>query len=125
MEVPMNVVSLLRKTETMGAREFRYNLDKMLRNPPRPCRIMLHNKPALVVLSDDDFLQIIEVMEELKNEGVLERVTKNLKMEHKKRPTWFWNKTWQKKEKRADTELKSGKVHHARSAKDLIKQLKS
>ncbi|MFN0117935.1 MAG: hypothetical protein ACKVQC_06565 [Elusimicrobiota bacterium] len=122
----MNAVTFLRSTDIVGAKEFRQKLDKMLRHPSRPCRVMLHNKPALAVIPDEDFLIMIEIMEELKNEGILDRVTKKLGAEHKKRDAWFWSPSWQKKEKAVDRAIKSGKKpHEARSADEFIRKLES
>jgi len=109
--------------ETMGAREFRHRLDQMLRKPSAPCRIMLHNKPALAVMSDDYFLQIMEIFEELKNKGVLKKVSQKLAVEEKKNHAWFWSKAWQKKERQADKEIKSGKKQRVSSAGNFIKAL--
>lgn len=121
----MNAVTLLRDIETLGAREFRHRLDGLLRRPSHPFRVMLHNKPALAVLPDEDFLKILEILEELKDEGLLERVEQRLAADEKKRQAWFWSAFWQKKERQADRAIKGGKIHRASSAAELVRQLKA
>ena len=36
---------------------------------------------------------------------------------------WYWSKEWQEKERKADEELKSGKINPADDIDDLIEQL--
>ncbi|MBI5243211.1 MAG: hypothetical protein HY922_05915 [Elusimicrobia bacterium] len=119
----MNAVTYLRETETLGAREFRLRLDSILRNPTQPYRVMLHNKPALAVLPDEEFLRILELLEELRDEGILQRVAKKLDAAHKRRHAWFWAKSWQRREGKADREAQAGKARRAHSAEDIIRQL--
>ncbi|HAH07899.1 MAG TPA: hypothetical protein DCM05_15475 [Elusimicrobia bacterium] len=119
----MNAMSYLRDVETMGAREFRQRLDSILRSPTQPYRVMLHNKPALAVIPDDEFLQILELLEELRSGGLLKRAVKKLEAAHKKRGGWFWRGAWPRKEAQADKELRAGKARRAGSASELIRQL--
>ena len=120
----MNAVSLLREMKTMGAREFRHGLDKMLRHPTQVCRVMLHNKPALVVLPDVDFFQILEVIEEIKGSGLWNKTIQKLQKESKKKHLWFWSKEWHKKEGVVDREIKAGRVRRASSVEEFLKELK-
>lgn len=120
----MNAVSILRATKTVGAREFRHGLDKMLRHPV-PCRVMLHNKPALAVLPDDEFLSLLEVLEEIRDAGLLEKVRGRLQAESKKKHAWFWSRAWQKAEREVDREVKAGRVRRAGSVEELLSQLKA
>ena len=120
----MNAVTLLRHTETIGAREFRQKLDKILRKP-FPCRIMLHNKPALAVLPDEEFLSLLEILEELKDSGLFSKLQKRLQQESKKKHPWFWSKAWQAKELEVDREIKAGRVRKANSVEEFIKELKA
>ena len=119
----MNAITFLRSVETMGARQFRKNLDHFLRSPSQPFRIMLLNRPAFAVLPDDDFLQVLEVFQELKNEGILKRVKRKLERAHRKRQAWFWSKSWQKKERQADRDIKKGRIFKAHSVAEFIHQL--
>ena len=119
----MNAMSYLRDVETMGAREFRQRLDSILRSPTQPYRVMLHNKPALAVIPDDEFLQILELLEELRSGGALRRAVRKLESAHKRRGGWFWRESWAQKEARADKEIRAGKARRARSARELIRQL--
>ena len=120
----MNAISLLRSTETIGAREFRQRLDQILRHPA-PCRVMLRNKPAFAVLPDDDFLLILEVIEELRGSGLWEKALKRLQAESRKKNAWFWSKSWQKAERAVDRAVKSGRVRRASSVEDLLRKLKA
>jgi len=36
---------------------------------------------------------------------------------------WYWSKEWQEKERKADEDLRAGKIHSADNIDDLIKQL--
>lgn len=36
---------------------------------------------------------------------------------------WFWSKDWQTKEKEAEADIKSGRIHKAGGFKDLIEKL--
>jgi len=119
----MNAIGYLRDIEIMGAREFRLRLDSILRNPGHPYRVMLHNKPALAVLPDEEFLKILELLEELRNGGTLKRAVKTVEASDRKRHAWFSNRSWAKKERQADKEIQAGKTRRARSAGDLISQL--
>lgn len=120
----MNAVSILRTTKMIGAREFRQRLDQMLRHPAA-CRVMLYNKPAFAVLPDDDFLALLEILEELRGSGVLAKIQRRLQAESKKKNAWFWSKTWQKGEREADREAKAGRVRRAGSVDELLGQLKA
>ncbi len=37
---------------------------------------------------------------------------------------WFWSKEWQEAERQVDAEVKAGKVKKAKTAEELIRQLK-
>lgn len=39
--------------------------------------------------------------------------------------SWFWSKKWQALEKEVDEDIKQGRVHKAKNAEELIKQLDS
>ena len=123
MGVVMNAFSLLRAMEYIGAKQLRMSLDKILRNTDHPYRVMLRNKPTVTILPDDQFLEILEILEELKDSGFLEKAALRLQGESKKKHPWFWSKRWQKAEREADRELKAGRVYRAESAKELIKEL--
>ncbi len=118
----MNAFSLLRATEYIGAKELRVHLDKVLHSS-NPYRVMLHNRPAAVILPDDQFLQLLEILEELKDSGLLEAASKRLNRENKKKHAWFWLEAWQRGERQADREIKSGGLKQAKSARELIKIL--
>lgn len=119
----MNAFSLMRSTEYIGAKELRINLDKILRNSKHPYRVMLHHQPAVTILPDTQFIEILEIMEELKDSGLLKKVHRKLQAESKKKHPWFWSREWQKAEREADKEFKTGRVYRANSAKQLIKGL--
>jgi hypothetical protein len=36
---------------------------------------------------------------------------------------WYWSKEWQEKERKADEDLKAGKIHAENNIDDLIDQL--
>lgn len=120
----MNSVTFLKQTETMGAREFRQKLDKMLRKP-FPCRVMLHNKPALAVLPDEEFLTLLEILEELKDSGLWKSLQHRLQQESKKKHPWFWSRRWQRAEREVDREIKAGRVRTASSVEEFLKELKA
>lgn len=119
----MNAFSLLRTTEYVGAKELRLNLDKILRNSDHPYRVMLHNRPMVTILPDAQFLELLEILEELKDSGVLEKVRDKLQEENKKRHPWFWSEEWQKGEREADAEIKVGRMKEFKSVKALVKHL--
>lgn len=37
--------------------------------------------------------------------------------------TWFWNKTWQEKEKEAEHDIKTGKIHSFDTVEEMIEDL--
>ncbi|MBI4055887.1 MAG: hypothetical protein HY402_07150 [Elusimicrobia bacterium] len=86
---------------------------------------MLHNKPTFVVLPDGDFLQIMEVIEEIKDSGLWKKTVQKLQKESKKKHPWFWSKEWQKKEREVDQEIKAGRVHRSSSVEEFLKELKA
>lgn len=119
----MNAFSLLRTTEYIGAKELRMGLDKILRNTDHPYRVMLHNKPAVAILPDSQFMELLEILEELKDSGLLEKITRKLHEESKKKHPWFWSRSWQKGERQTDRDIKAGRVYRANSARELVKEL--
>ena len=118
----MNAFSLLRKTEYIGAKELRVNLDRVLK-ANHPYRVMLHNRPTVTIIPDDKFLEILEIMEALKDSGLFKNVVKQFNSESKKKNPWFWSKAWQNEESQVERQIKKGKIKTAYSAKDLIKRL--
>jgi len=119
----MNAISLFRSTEYIGAKELRVHLDKILRSD-HPFRVMLHNKPTVAIIPDDKFMELLEIMEELKESGVLQEALKRFRVKSKKKHAWFWSKEWQKGEEEVDRQIRAGKKpHRANSAKELISQL--
>ena len=93
----MNAISIIRHTRILGAREFRQNLDQLLRKPIA-CRVMLHNKPALAVLPDAEFLALLEIFEELKGAGIVDKIRRKLQAQSRKKHRWFWLASWRTKE---------------------------
>lgn len=118
----MNAFSLLRATEYIGAKELRVNLDKVLHSS-HPYRVMLHNKPKVTILPDDRFLELMEIIEELKDSGLLEKAARRFQQESKTKHAWFWSEAWQKGEKEVDEDIKTGRMKRFKSAKDLFKHL--
>ena len=121
----MNAFSLLRTTEYIGAKELRLNLDKILREATHPYRVMLHNKPTVTIIPDDEFLRLLELLEEIKDSGLLKKAAKKLKKETKRSHFWFWAPVWQEGEREADRDIKAGRVKRAGSAKEFFKKIKS
>lgn len=119
----MNALSLLRATEYIGAKELRLRLDEILREPQHPYRVMLRNKPAFAIIPDQQFLELLELLEELKDSGVLASAARKLKRESKKKHAWFWAEEWQKGERQADADVRAGRVKKSGSAAALAKQL--
>lgn len=119
----MNAFSLMRSTRYIGAKELRVHLDKVLRETQHPYRVMLRNKPVVAILPDAQFLQILEVLEELRGSGLLEKASKKLQAESRKKNPWFWSEAWQKGESEVDAAIKAGRVKRAKSARSLLKQL--
>ncbi len=119
----MNAFSLLRTTEYIGAKELRINLEKILRQPDHPYRVMLHNKPTVAILPDDQFLHLLEILEELKDSGLLEQAVRKLQEESKRKHVWFWSESWQKGEREVDKEISSGRTKRYKSVKALLKKL--
>lgn len=120
----MNALSLLKRTKYIGAKELRLTLDKILRDPQHPYRVMLYNKPAIAILPDEQFIELLEVLEELKDSGLLEQAINKLHEESKEKHPWFWTKSWQEGEREADKNIRTGKVKQAGSARELLQKLK-
>ena len=120
----MNVMSLLRDTEYIGAKELRVNLDRILRHGGRPYRVMLRNKPVLAILPDKQYLELLEILEELKDSGLLEKTRRKLEMESRKKNPWFWSSSWRKAEREAERDLSAGRKKSFKSARELIKDLR-
>lgn len=119
----MNALSLFRATEYIGAKELRLSLDKVLKSD-HPYRVMLHNKPMVAILPDDKFMELLEIMEELKESGLLKEAVKRFQERSKKKHAWFWSEEWQKKEAEVDREIRSGKKpYRANSAQEMIDEL--
>jgi PHD/YefM family antitoxin component YafN of YafNO toxin-antitoxin module len=119
----MNAFSLLRATTCIGAKELRMNLDRILRETAHPYRVMLHNKPAAVIIPDAQFLQLLELLEELKDSGLLEQAVKKLRMDSKKKHAWFWSPDWQAGEEAVDKDIRDGRMKRYKSANALFKEL--
>ncbi|OGS05468.1 MAG: hypothetical protein A3G41_07705 [Elusimicrobia bacterium RIFCSPLOWO2_12_FULL_59_9] len=119
----MNAFSLLRATEYIGAKELRMNLDKILRCTDHPYRVMLRNKPAVAILPDAQYIELLEILEEIKDSGLLEKTRKKLQEESKKKHPWFWSEVWQKAERKAESDIAAGRVRRFNSARALIKDL--
>ena len=119
----MNAFTLLKATEHIGAKELRLNLDKILRRSDHPYRVMVHNKPAAVVLPDRQFMDLLELLEELKDAGLLDEDVRRFQMESRKKHPWFWSVAWQQAERGVDQEIKKGKVKTFKSAKEAIAHL--
>ena len=119
----MNAFSLLRATEYIGAKELRIGLDKILRQTDHPYRVMLHNRPALAILPDDQFIELLEIMEELKDSGYLTKIRGKLRAESRKKRLWFWSEAWQKGEKEVDDAIKAGRTKSFKSVNSLVKHL--
>lgn len=119
----MNALSLLRATEYIGAKELRVGLEKILRTADHPYRVMLRNKPTVTILPDDQFLQLLEILEELRGLGLLEKARRKLQEESRKKHPWFWSEAWQKGERKVDEQLKTGRVKRFPSVGALFKYL--
>lgn len=119
----MNAFSLLRATTCIGAKELRMNLDSILRGPGHPYRVMLHNKPTVAIIPDAQFLQLLELLEELKDSGLLEQAVRKLRADSKKKHAWFWTPDWQAGEETVDQEVRSGRMKKYKSGKALFKEL--
>ena len=119
----MNAFSLLRATKYIGAKDLRVGLDKILRETDHPYRVMLHNRPALAILPDSQFIELLELLEELKDSGLLEKARKKLFEEGKRKNIWFWSRSWQKGEREVDWAVKAGRTKSFKSAQALIKHL--
>ena len=120
----MNVVSLLKATEYIGAKELRLNLDRIMRRGARPYRVMLRNKPVLAILPDKQYLEILEILEELKDSGLLEKAREKLDRESREKNPWFWSASWRKSERAADRDLPAGRKKSFKSARELLKDLR-
>jgi PHD/YefM family antitoxin component YafN of YafNO toxin-antitoxin module len=119
----MNAFSLLKATEYIGAKELRVNLNKILRRPDHPYRVMLRNKPAIAILPDEQYIELLEILEDLRESGLLEKTRKKLQEESKRKHPWFWSESWQKGEREADADRAAGRIKTSKSARALIKDL--
>ena len=119
----MNALSLLRKTEYIGAKEFRLHLNEILRHPKGPYRVMLHNQPRLAILPDEQFILLLEILEELRSSGLLKQITRQLQQESKQQHPWFWMEAWQKTEKEVDNDIRARRLKRSHNAKTLLKEL--
>src|SRR5438105_2890906 len=102
----MNAVSILNEATTLGAKEFRSRLPKILRNPTRTYRVLLQNRFAVAVLPDYQYRQLLEMLQEIQNAGLLRKLQK----ESKKRYPWFWSRAWQKGHRAALADAKAGRT---------------
>ena len=119
----MNAMTLMRATRHIGAKELRLNLDSILRDQQHPYRVTLRNKPAVAILPDAQFMELLEILEELKTSGLLDRAIKKLREGKKKEHAWFWSEEWQKGEREVDAQIKAGKIKRFKSVKALFKEL--
>lgn len=118
----MNAISFLKTTRQIGAKEFRLNLNRILTHTKHPYRVMVHNKPVFAVIPDADFLDMLEMLQELDQAGLLDKAAKKLQADSKSKHPWFWTAKWQAGELAADKDIKAGHVKRAKGTADLLKQ---
>lgn len=119
----MNAISVLNAAETVGAKEFRSRLPKILRHPTHAYRVMLQNKFSVAVLPDHQYAQILEMLQELQNAGLLGPVIERLQKESRKTNPWFWSQAWQKSHRASKADVKAGRTKRFSSIKALLKDL--
>lgn len=120
----MNAVSVINSAETVGAKEFRSRLPEILRNPTHAYRVLLQNKFSVAVLPDYQFAQILEMLQELQNAGLLAPVIERLQKQSRKKNPWFWTPAWQKGHRASQVDVKAGRVKRFYSLQGLLKDLK-
>lgn len=119
----MNIISWFRRMTTLGARELRARLPDILRDRTRPYRVFVHNKPAVTIVPDDQFLFLMEVIQEVQNMGLLDKAISRIRDESKQRHPWFWSESWQQAHRSAEDDIAAGRVQEYGSVEDLIKGL--
>lgn len=70
----MSAVSIVRNGKHIGVRELRQNLSKVVRNH-NTYFVTEHGKPVRAVLSYDLLLELLELLEELKDRTLLKEVS--------------------------------------------------
>ena len=119
----MNAVSIINSAETLGAKEFRSRLPEILRHPTHAYRVMLQNKFSVAVMPDYQFAQVLEMLQELQNEGLLKPIIERLQKESRKKNPWFWTPSWQKGSRASRADVKAGRVKRFSSVQSLLKDL--
>jgi hypothetical protein len=85
---------------------------------------MLRNRPSVAILPDRQFLYLLEILEEVKDAGLLEPILRRRQQESRRDNPWFWSESWQAGERRADRDIRAGRVRRFRSPRSLLKDLK-
>lgn len=108
---------------TVGARDLRSMLPSILRDRNHIYRVMVHNRPAVTILPDSQYLFLMEIVQEVQNMGLLPDVIDRLERNSKKSNPWFWSPEWQKGHQAAEADISAGRVKEYASMDDLIKAL--
>lgn len=119
----MNLISWFGKIKTLGARDLRARLPDILRDKSHPYRVFVHNKPAVTIVPDDQFLLLMEVVQEIQNMGLLDQAIGRIREESRRRHPWFWSQSWQQGQSAAEGDIAAGRVKEYSSLEDLIKGL--
>ena len=69
----MNAATILLKAKKVGVRSFRDSVSRYIREH-RPIVITEHGTPESVLLPYEDMLEIIDVLDELQDEGLLKTI---------------------------------------------------
>lgn len=119
----MNAFSFIRKTHNIGARAFRARMESILREPRGHYRVHVHNTPAVAVIPDDEYLRMLEVLQEIEDMGLSEQVMGRLRRENRRKFPWFFSPEWQAKEREVDRHLRAGRVKRSKSLEVLSSEL--
>jgi PHD/YefM family antitoxin component YafN of YafNO toxin-antitoxin module len=108
---------------TIGSRDLRSQLRSILKDRAHTYRVLNHNRPAVAIVPDAQFLFLMEIVQEVQNMGLLEKVLERVRQDSRRRHPWFWTPEWQEGHRAAESDIEAGKVKEFSSVDDLFQDL--
>lgn len=119
----MNLISQIRNIITIGSRDLRSQLSSILKDRTHTYRVLSHNRPAVAIVPDSQFLFLMEIVQEVQNMGLLEKVLGRVQQDSRRRHPWFWTPSWQEGHRAAEADIEAGRVKEFQSVDELFDEL--
>lgn len=119
----MNLVAQIRNMVTIGSKDLRLQLKSILKDRTHTYRVLIHNRPAVAIVPDAQFLFLMEIVQEIQNLGLLEKVLERVKQGSRISHPWFWTRGWQEGHKAAEADIEAGRIREYQSMKEMFDDL--